>query len=334
MSVFGPKQVEELIIGNAVATETTVSTFVATASDKEIKVLANDGGAAAQGKKFYLLQKTGGDAAKGLDYEFSDSIDPKKISRIVAKAYAPEVQKQVTVSGFTNVQADTLYAVNIRLYNEGGSISSENFRIISGYYQTGPSVTGVTATTIRDGVKASLEVELESRGGNEFVLSTGVDTLIITGAVQTANPSKDIGSMIQFDVICKTLQKGDDYNQGLLTPATTVQPYVGNGTGKYAINLEWFTKGYKYSPYRDMDPLGFDAPFYANGNGIYNTIHVMYFNDRNSPGVEIQERVLTILVEKAADTAPNNAATNSVLTDLRVFVGTNGVAVPANFPVV
>lgn len=332
MSVFGPKQVEELILGNAVATEGTVNDFIATASDKEIKALAVDGGVAAEGKKFYLLQKTSGDAGKGLNFEYSDRVDPKKIDKIILKEYAPEVQKEVTISGFTNVQADTLYAVNVRLYNESGALSTENFRVISGYYQTGPSITGVTAATIRDGVQASLQAELDSRGGNEFVLSTGADTLIITGKEQVANPSKDIGAMIQFDVTCKTLQKGDDYNQGLLTAATTVQPYSGNGTGKYAVNLEWFTKGYKYSPLRDMDPLGFDSPMYANPAGLYNAIHIKYFSDRNSPGVEVQEKVLTILVEKAADDAASNAPTNAVLADIRSFV--DDAIVPADLAVV
>jgi hypothetical protein len=332
MSVFGPKQVEELILGNAVATEATVADFIATASEKEIKVLANDGGAAAEGKKFYLLQKTGGDASKGLNYEFSDRVDPKKIDKIILKEYAPEVQKEVTISGFTNVQADTLYAVNVRLYNESGALSTENFRVISGYYQTGPSVTGVTAADIRDGVKAALDTELESRGGNEFVTSVSGDDLVIAGKVQVANPSKDIGAMIQFDVTTKTLQKGDDFNQGLLVATTTVAPYVGNGTGKYAVNLEWFTKGYKYSPLRDMDPLGFDSPMYANPNGMYNAIHVKYYTDRNSPGVEVQEKVLTILVEKAADDAASNAPTNAVLADLRAFC--DDAIVPSDLAVV
>ena len=331
MSVFGPKQVEELILGNAVATETKVADFIASASEKEIKVLAVDGGVAATGKKFYLLQKTGGNAAKGLNYEFSDAVNPAKVDKVILKEYAPEVQKVVTVTGFDNILANTLYAVNIRLYNESGSLSSENFRIISGYYQTGKSVTGVTAADIRDGVLKTLEIELESRGGNELdVAASGAD-LTITSQYQPTNPAKDVGAQIQFDVTTKVLEAGDDFNQGLLVATTTVQPYPGNGTGKYAVNLEWFTKGYKYSPYRDMDPLGFDSPYYANPAGMYNAIHVKYFSDRTSPGLETQDKVLTILVEKAADDAASNAATNAVLADLRAF----GVAnVPADLAVV
>ena len=66
MSVFGPNQVEELIIGNAVATETTLADFISTASDQEIKILSADGTAPAAGEDFRVFQKTAGSAAKGL----------------------------------------------------------------------------------------------------------------------------------------------------------------------------------------------------------------------------------------------------------------------------
>ena len=331
MSVFGPKQVEELILGNAVAAEATVDTFIASAPEKSINAVAADGGVAESGKKFYLLQKTSGDALKGLNYEFSDIVDPKKVDKVILKTYKPEVQKEVTISGFDNIIANTLYAVNVRLYNESGSLSTENFRVISGYYQTGPSVTGVTADTIRDGVKKTLELELESRGGNEFVVTAGAGTLVIAGKYQdNKHPGKDVGAQIQFDVTTKVLERGNDYNLGLLIATTTQNAYPGNGTGKYAKNLEWFTKGYKYSPLRDMDPLGFDSPMYANPAGMYNAVHIKYFSSRTSPGLETQDKVLTILVEKAADDLASNAETNELLARLRAF----GVAnVPADLAV-
>ena len=72
--MFGPNQVGELIVGNAVATETTVATFVSGASDKEIKVLSKDGTVVTAGKPFHVLQSTSGSAAKGLNFEFSDKI--------------------------------------------------------------------------------------------------------------------------------------------------------------------------------------------------------------------------------------------------------------------
>jgi hypothetical protein len=335
MSIFGTNQVEEVIIGNAVATEATVSDFIATATAKEIKALAVDGGAAAEGKLFYLLQKTGGDAAKGLNYEFSDRINPKKIERITLKEYAPEVQKAVTVTGFDgNVLANTTYAVSIRLYNESGSLSSENFRIISGYYNTGSSVAGVTATDIRDAIVAALNVELESRGGSEFVISQSdaPTAITITGQAQKVVAGKIEGRQIEFDVITKVLDNNSD-NLGLLSVAVDAQNYPGNGTAKQVINKEWFIKGFKYEPYREMaHPVNFDTPYYANGAGIYNAVIVTYKSDRISPTVEEQKKSLIIFVEKPTNDNPGNAGTNALLADLRAFC--DDAIVPADLAAV
>lgn len=335
MSIFGTNQVEEVILGNAVASEGTVSTFKATASVKEIKALAADGGAAAEGKLFYLLQKTSGDAIKGLDYEFSDKINPKKIERIVLKEYAAEVQKEVTVTGFAAaLQANTTYSVQIRLYNEGGSLSTENFRIISGYYNTPASLTGITGDTVRDGIVAGLNVELESRGNNEFVIDGATaDTIKVTGKFQEGNPDKGLGRPIEFDVTTKVLDEASGQNLGLLTAVTTVAGYPGNGTAKQVVAKEWFAKGFKYSPYRGMDyPAGFDTQYQANKSGIYNAVFITYKTSRISPTVEEQPRVLLIYVEKPTNNAAGNAPTNALLADLRVFVGANA-DVPADLAV-
>ena len=65
---------------------------------------------------------------------------------------------------------------------------------------------------------------------------------------------------------------------------------------------------------------------------MYNVIQIKYFAPRNETSVERQYKVLTVLVEKAADNAASNAPTNSVLADLRTAVGTANV--PANLAVV
>lgn len=334
MSIFGTNQVEEVIIGNAVATEATVADFIATATAKEIKALAADGAAAAEGKLFYLLQKTGGDAAKGLDYEFSDRINPKKIERITLKEYAPEVQKAVTVTGFDgNVLANTTYAVSIRLYNESGSLSSENFRVISGYYNTGSNVSGVTATIIRDSIVASLNLEIASRGDSEFVVTQAdaPTSITITGKYQGVVAGRDIGAQIEFDVTAKVLDNLND-NLGLLAVAVDAQNYPGNGTGKQVTNKEWFVKGFKYSPYREMDVHGFDTPYYVNGAGIYNGIIITYKSDRISPTVEEQKKSLIVYLAKPSDDLAGNAGTNAMLADIRLFV--DDAIVPADLAVV
>ena len=337
MSVFAPSQVEELIIGNAVATETTVPTFIATASDKEIKVLSADGSAPTLGKDFKLLQKTAGDSAKGLNYEFSDVIQADKVDKVILKTYAAEVQKAVTVSGFTgNVVAETTYAVELRLYNDGGTLSPENFATVTGYYVTGASVVGITDQIIQDGIIASLNANLTKRGAFEVVVATvNANSFTITGKAQTVVPGKITGRQIEFDVTAKQFLNSSilHENLGLLTVTVNAQNYPGAGTGKYAVNLEWFTKGYKYEVYRQTSfPADFNTPYYASIGGVYNVIHIKYFSERQSPTVEKQNKVLTILVDKVVDNLANNAATNAVLADLTTILG--AAKVPAALAVI
>ena len=336
MSVFGPNQVEELIIGTAVAAETTTATFLASASDTEIKCLSADGTAPAVGEDFKVLQAASG-AIEAV--EFSDVVPADGVDSVVVKEYSAEVQKSDTVEGFDgNVVSNTTYAVEIRLYNDGSALSPENFTIITGYYSTGASVTGVTAAIIRDGIVDGLNYNLARRGGDEFVITTP-DTsetdIVITGAAQAVVPGKIVGAQIQFEVTAKQFDDTavNHENLGLLTVTNLAGNYSGTGTGKYAVNLEWFTKGYKYEVYRQTGyPADFTerTPFYASQATNYNAIHIKYKKRRISPGVEEQPRVLTILVERA--NLAGNSNTNDVLTDLRTILGTANV--PADLAVV
>jgi len=335
--MYGPNQVGELIIGNAVATETTAKTFIATASDKEIKAVSESGVVIADGLPFKYLQKTGGSAAKGLDYEFSDIIDPALIEKITLKEYAAEVQKVVTATVGTAI-ANTTYEIEVRLYNDGGSLSPENFAIIQGFYVTGSSAE--TTTAIKDGLLLSLQKNLIKRGNFELaVVSTGAGTFTITGQAQTAVPGKIIGKQIEFDVLGKSFLNAYDTTQptpntGLVTVATTTAASPGSGTGKFAVNFEWFIKGMKYEVYRQTGyPADFATPYYASASGIYNTIQIIYYSTRKQTSVERQYKVLTVLVDKVTNVVANNAATNTVLANLRTSVGTR-VAVPADLAVV
>lgn len=339
--MYGPNQVGELIIGNIAASETTIQTFVSTSADKSLKVLSEDGLAVAANKPFKLVQKTAGDAGKGLNYEFSDVINPKYVEKVTLKAYAAETQKAVAIAGFTgNVLANHTYAVEIRLYNDGGSLSPENFAVISGYYTTGANITSETATTIRDGVLASLRKNLIKRGDSEFVTATTSSPVgfTITGKPQKFVPGKIEGRLIEFDVIVKTYQNIQDLTQpqqnlGLLTATVTATANPGSGTAKFAANFEWFVKGMKYEVYRQTGyPADFATPYYADPLGVYNTIQIKYFSPRNETSVERQYKVLTILINKVTDTLANNAATNTILTSIRTAIGTNA-EVPANLAV-
>ena len=268
MSVFGPNQLEDLILGDSVATETTVADFIASSADKAIKLLGAKGGNVAANESFKVFQKTAGNAAKGLNYEFSDTIDPAKIKSIVAVSYAPEVQKSVTVSGFTGtVRDNSTYELFIRLYNDGGTLSAENFRIIPAHYVTEES--GSTFADIITGLVDSLNYSQRLEGQDNFVFTSdvGTGTITVTGAEQEVVAGKIIGKQIEFDVTAKV-------KSNILDPISTSYPDLtitidaennpGIGTGKYITNLEWFVKGYGNEVYRETSyPANFDTQYYC-----------------------------------------------------------------------
>lgn len=339
MAVFGPNQVGELIVGNAVASETTAATFVSSASDKEIKVLSKDGTAPASGAPFYVLQKTSGKASKNLNYEFTDVVNANKVESVTLAAYSPAVAKVVTVSGFTTApRVNTTYSVLVRILEDGGSLSVENFRILNGFYVTGTSVTNVTNDTIIDGIISNLQKSQEKEGSDNFTFVKSGTSIVITEVLKDSDPAKDIADPVVFDVQASIKSNtvsvaGNFLNYDDLTTTVTTAGNVGVGTGKGIANYEWFTKGYKYEVYRDTGyPANFNTPYYAQDQSkTYNVININYFSENNVAGVEKQYKQLTIAVEVDAGDISTNAATNAVLADLRTAI--TSTAVPADLAV-
>jgi hypothetical protein len=334
MSVFGPNQVEEPMIGNAAAAETTIATFIASATDKELAVLGAGGGAVVALESFKVLQKA--DAIPG-GYEFSDVVKPSKVEKVILATYAAEVNKAVSVSAFAPLAANYTYALEVRLFNDGGTLSPENFATITGYYVSGASAP--SATDVSAGLVSSLQANLTKRGGGELtVVDAGAGVITIAGQVQTVVPGKIIGKQIEFEVIAKVFDNAALIGQeNITTNAVTVtnENFPGTGTGKYAVNLEWFAKGYKYEVYRQTGyPADFATPYYASIAGVYNVIHIKYKDSRISPSVEEQPKVMTILINKVTDTLANNASTNTILTSIRTALTGTGVSVPADLAVV
>lgn len=328
--MFGPRQVGELIVGNAVATETTVKAFIDSATDKEVKVLGSDGLAVKAGQPFYLLQKTAGDTAKGLGFEFSDIVNPKYIDKITVKAFAPEVLGKYTVAGFAGAIAPKrTYSVMIRVENQ---LSPENFENIHGYYVTGEVIGSDTATTVIEGLVKSLNVTLRHRGNSEFTVVKDAETITIEAKYQDNIPGKKDGRPLMFTVqahVYDNVNNGYNDDLGLLTATETVKPFIGNGTGKWATEYEYFVSGYKYDPNRTWAyPVDFNTPYYASKGVKYNVIQIVYFSPRTETIVERQYKVLTIIVDAGA-AGTTVAATNAVLADIRTAVGSLAV-VPAN----
>jgi len=325
MSIYGGNNLMEVMIAKGLASETTTGTFIGAATDGEVQLVAADGGAPATGKKFKVLQKAAG-ASGG--FEFSDVVEPSKIDKVTIKKYAPEVQKSVRITGFDgNALANHTYLVHVKLYSDSAVNSRDNWDLITGSFVTG--AVAPTATEIRDGIVASLNANLTKRGGGELVITTpnaSETDILITGAVQNPVAGKIVGRMIEFDITAKVVAEGDivSENLGLLVATIEAQNHPGVGTGKYAVNVEWFTKGFKYEAYRQSGfPADFTerTPFYADLAEEYSVITIAYKTSRISPSVEEQPRTLTILV---ADGAANDSAvalTNSIVARLEAFTG-------------
>jgi hypothetical protein len=342
MAIFAPNQREELIIGNAVASESTVSTFVASASNKELQLFSKDGSAITAGKNFYGLQKTSGSVSKGLNYEFTDSITTGNVTGVAVAAHKAEVQRAITVTGFTGTpQTNATYEVMIRLYNDGGAMSSENFRTISGFHVTNSDViVENTNANIIAGIVSNLTASQKLEGDGSFVFTSDANSITITGLEQFGDPAKNIADQIEFDVQVSVKSNGNDPATSIptiysiLTASVVTAGHPGVGTGKYVSNLEWFTRGYAYEAYRESGyPANFSQPdLYSNYIGAYNLIHINYYSKNSVVGVEEQYKTLSIAVEFIPGDNSSNAATNDVLGQLRVALGSSSV--PVDLPVV
>jgi hypothetical protein len=325
MSIYGGNNLTNSVIAKGLAAEATTATFLSGAADGEVQLVAADGGAVGEGKKFNILQKAGA-AAGGV--EISDVIEPAMVTKVSVKKHAAEVQKSVSIAGFDgNARANTTYLVHVKLYADAAVNSPDNWDLIIGSYVTGATVP--SASDIRDGLVASLNANLSKRGGGELVITTpdtsGTD-IVITGAAQGVVRGKMVGRMIEFNVTAKVFDEGATVseNLGLLVATTLAENHNGVGTGKYAVNLEWFTKGFKYEAYRQTGfPADFSerTPYYADINEKYSVITIAYKTVRTTPGVEEQPRTLNILVADGVAGDDAVALTNSIVARLEAFTG-------------
>lgn len=328
--MFGPNQTGELIVGNALTTEATVADFVTTATAGEIALYAKSGGLATDGKTpFYFLQKTAGDAAKNLNYEFSDVIDPRYVEKITVAEYAAETPKSVKIDGFSGtgvVDALRTYEIEIRVENQ---LSPENFEQIVGYYVTGEVLGSDNATTVRDGLIDSINKNLARRGNSEFTVVADGTGILVTEKLQDNTPGKDAGRKYTFSVTGKVfnnIANGYNTNLNLLTSTVVTPGSYGTGTGKWATNFEWFVKGYKYDDNRLMGyPADFweKTPFYTSKTGEYDVIQIKYYAPRKETSVERQYKVLTIIVD-------TNGVVDDVLAALRLAVDSDLVPADIN----
>lgn len=330
-SIVSPKNVGKLFIADAVASETTNSTFVATGSVKEVAVVKADGAAIAANLPFKVIYKKD---TSSVGVDFSDTIDPKQIDYVKVGPYKAEVAQIKTVSGFTGaVIANATYRVSIRKYD--GIQSPENFRHIHGFVVT-PVNNTLTYTQILTQLAANLNASLKrSNEDKEIVVTVSGSTLVFTGQVQGFYLGKDAGDPVYFDIETSVqdnspatlAEAGSNYN-GLLTVTTTQGIVAGVGTGKQVAETEYSWKGYDNGDYgREAGfPNNFNVTYLANPAANYNTVIIGFHKDREHVNVERQFKELVVVFPFT--NLASNAATNAYLAKLRTVAP--NVAIPAD----
>jgi hypothetical protein len=254
--------VHEILVGNAIAAETTLKAFVASASAGELGIFAKDGSTLSAGDTFVIAQKT----ADGVIV--SDIIVPTQIKLEKAQVDAPEVQKVVTVGGGSSIAVPATvgdkyeYILDIRLFNFG-SLSVENFYIKHGHFiltQTG----ALTAETVVDGLISQLNKTFSKEPGATATSNplftfakTGTGAaaaLTVTAKAQTLELGKKEGRSLQFDVSAEVSKVGDDYFGVPQAAVVVTTPYdPGVGTGKKMAVLEYFFRGNRGDVMRGMN---------------------------------------------------------------------------------
>jgi hypothetical protein len=273
--------VRDYIIANAVATETTLATFVTGASDGEVRALSADGTAVAAGKPFIIASKIDGKT------RISDVIDPANVLRYVALPSRPAVMKQITVSAIEVPVVGETYIVDLEMRNVG-SLSAVDKRTVHAEYV---AQTGNTAQNVVDGLIAGLNASFRKFPGatattNPFFTfvrgsSGATSTLVITEKEQDIELGKKEPRGQIFNVFFKRSQDAilGSFKSDIATIAQTAAPFPGVGTGKKVATAEYFYKGNFGDALRGV-AYPFDWPTktktLADPDGIYHLIELNF----------------------------------------------------------
>lgn len=279
--------VRELLIGTAIASETTLDTFKATADPGEIGIFAFDGTALDDVKPFVVAQKTA-------DSVFvSDVIYPERVRKVTSQTYEAEQLRSVTVGSIT-ATAGVDYILDIFIY-EHGSLSREDVYIKFGAYK---AKTGDNAEAIVDGLIASLNRNFSREPGatpttNPLFTFTKSGTgasaaLVITAKSQPYIRGKKFGRGIYFDVLAK-------FDPAAATVTVTAGGNPGKGTGKLVAAMEFDLRKNRGDIYGDKGwPYTFPVITRASESGQYDLIDILH--DRGHDGWnEVSMRKVTTL---------------------------------------
>ena len=287
--------INEIILGNAVAAETTIDAFKATASLGEIGVFTKDGTAVAAGKPFVFAQKTA-------DSIFvSDVIYPDSVKNYTVAADAVEVAKvmEVTPPAAADIVVGSDYILRIHIF-EHGSLSIEDTYLKFATYRP---VTGDTEEEVVDGLIASLNRNFSREPGATatdnplFTFSRSgsgaTSKLVITQKLQPYVRGKKFGRVNPFDVFAEF---GDlDPVKGTVT----TEYFPGTGTGKQIAKMEYDLRKNRGDIYGDQGwPLTFPVVTRADEGAGYNVLTLVH--SRGHEGfnpVNMRKQVVVAITE-------------------------------------
>lgn len=326
-NVIGVK-IGHLLIGSTYHGDSDFSDFQQNAVDKSLQVVSKDSKTLKKGD-FKIFQKATNVPGS---LEFSEVINPDNIEVITATKYTAPVNRVVEVQGFSGtVRGNVTYEVMIRLYNDGGTLSPENYRHINAYYVTPQDASGLTFADVLAGLKENLEKSLARESNGLFTISTTANTFVVEGNSTSFVLGIKDGRPVEFDLQAAVRDNGgnstvSDYRYDDLTVVVTAPGNSGTGTGNQVANLEWYAAGIKGDKYRLIGyPNNFNTVYFADPSKSYNMINIVYFEARNYTSVERQYRVLQIAVDNAdqdgAGTGTALTAINALINDLEIVTG-------------
>jgi hypothetical protein len=312
--------INEIILGNAVTTETTLDAFMISATVGEIGVFAYNGTEIGAGKDFVFAQKTP-------DSTFvSDVIKADSVKDYTIAADAPEVAQVVTIAppAAAAMTVGAEYIVRIHIF-EHGSLSVEDTMIKFGSYRT---VTAPTENVVIDGLITSLNRQFANGPGANATSNplftftrTGTGTtarLVITQKLQPYLRGKKFGRVNPFAVFA-------DFTPNLANPiqGTVLTPYSpGRGTGKLVAAMEYDLRKNRGDIYGDQGwPFTFPVQTNANAGAGYNMLTLVHSrgHDGFNP-VNMRKQITIAITESLSAGLDNLVAKVNTLTGKAVAV--------------
>jgi hypothetical protein len=301
--------VREILVGNALASETTLSTFTASASPGELGVFAADGSTAGYGKDFVIALKTPQSVFK------SDIVKFGKVLKYKGLDHAARVLRQITLSSIgvpatAGLKAE--YMVDIRLYNFG-SLSVEDYKIFHGHFVLTQTSGPLNAQTVVDGLIDNLNKNLSKEPGATtttnplftFVRtgSAGSSALVITAKDQEVELGKKEGRPLEFDVSLKIkTADGDPALTHVNTVTAAGKP--GVGTGRQVALMEYFYRGNRGDSLRGVGyPYDWTkaTKTFANPAGAYDLVEIKHYVSGDGLNALIMPKELTVAALESAD---------------------------------